>query len=184
LIASNSFGSNQSTQEVSFTVEPNALALFSPSTFLTTLPYALVQFTNTSANAVSYKWDFGDGTQSTVQSPGHQYTTSGVFPVTLIAESTLCKSDTLVQAITVGFLELNEFDSTVFVYPIPFEDELFIQGLLPDWCRIFDSAGRLVFDLECIHDEQITGLGELKAGIYFLSIGKGTEHWSVRIYKD
>lgn len=184
LTASNSFGSNQSTQEVSFTVQPNALALFSPSTYLTSLPNALVQFTNNSTNSVSYQWDFGDGTQSTVQSPGHQYTTSGVFPVTLIAESTLCKSDTLVQVITVGFLELNEFDSTVFIYPIPFEDELFIQGLLPDWCRIFDSAGRLVFDLECIDEGQITGLSTLQAGVYILVYGKDIEQWTVRIYKD
>lgn len=184
LMASNSFGSNQSTQQVSFMVQPNATALFSPSTFLTTLPNALVQFTNASTNAISYQWDFGDGTQSTVQSPGHQYTTSGDFQVTLIAESTMCKSDTLIQEITVGFLELKENDSTTLVYPIPFEDELLLQGLFPEWCRIFDMAGRLVFESDSIQNGHITGLGILQTGAYFLVVGKNNVHWSVRIYKD
>jgi PKD repeat protein len=184
LTASNSFGSNQFTQEVTIAVEPNATALFSPSTFLTTLPNALVQFTNASTNAISYQWDFGDGSQSTIQSPGHQYTTSGVFPVTLIAEATMCKSDTLIQEITVGFLELKEIDSTTLVYPIPFEDELLIQGLLLEWCRIFDMAGRKVFESDCIQNGHITGLGILQTGAYFLVAGKDNVHWSVRIYKD
>lgn len=184
LLASNSFGSNQSTQEVNITIQANALADFSPSTYLASLPNALVQFTNTSSNAVSYQWDFGDGTQSTVQSPGHQYTTSGVFPVTLIAASSLCKSDTLIREITVGFLEMNEEDSTIMIYPLPFDDELFIKGIMPQSCRILDASGRLIFETDCIQDGHLTDLGFLQAGVYFLVIGKDTEQWSVRIYKN
>jgi PKD repeat protein len=148
------------------------------------LPNALVQFTNSSTNAASYTWNFGDGTQSTVQSPGHQFTTSGVYPVTLIAESDLCKSDTLAQEITVGFLEMDDIDSTLIIYPIPFEDELFVKGITPQSCNILDAAGRLVFEQTCIQDGHITGLGILQAGVYFLVVGKDTEHCLVRIYKD
>ena len=42
-----------------------------------------IQFTNTSINATSYSWDFGDGTTSTSASPSHAYTSSGNYIVTL-----------------------------------------------------------------------------------------------------
>jgi PKD repeat protein len=42
-----------------------------------------ISFNNTSTNASSYTWDFGDGTTSALQSPQHAYTTSGVYHVKL-----------------------------------------------------------------------------------------------------
>jgi PKD repeat protein len=43
-----------------------------------------VQFNNLSADkAISYKWDFGDGTSSTEKSPMHIYAASGYYDVTL-----------------------------------------------------------------------------------------------------
>jgi PKD repeat protein len=45
-----------------------------------------VSFQNSSTNASSYKWDFGDGTTSTEQDTKHTYTTSGTFSVTLTAK--------------------------------------------------------------------------------------------------
>jgi gliding motility-associated-like protein len=43
-----------------------------------------VQFQNSSTNAVSYQWDFGDGTTSTQANPSHTYTQLGDYDVTLI----------------------------------------------------------------------------------------------------
>ena len=49
--------------------------------------HARVKFTNLSSNkAVSYKWDFGDGTTSTEKSPLHIYKKSGYYTVKLIAK--------------------------------------------------------------------------------------------------
>ncbi|MCL4302969.1 MAG: PKD domain-containing protein [Anaerolineae bacterium] len=44
-----------------------------------------VTFTNTSSEAASFRWDFGDGITSTLLSPVHTYTRAGVYTVTLIA---------------------------------------------------------------------------------------------------
>ena len=61
-----------------------------------------ITFTNTSSEALSYKWDFGDGTSSTDQSPSHTYNTAGNYTVSLTAYSKKeKKSDTYTQSITV-----------------------------------------------------------------------------------
>jgi gliding motility-associated-like protein len=54
-----------------------------------------VSFTNTSLNASSYSWDFGDGGTSTSASPTHPYTTAGFYNVRLIATSIGGCSDTV-----------------------------------------------------------------------------------------
>lgn len=42
-----------------------------------------IKFNNISAKTGSYKWDFGDGTTSTEQSPLHKYEVAGQYRVTL-----------------------------------------------------------------------------------------------------
>jgi PKD repeat protein len=63
-----------------------------------------VNFTNNSANAGSYLWDFGDGTTSTDANPAHNYTTLGTYTVTLTASAGICGSDIETKSayITVG----------------------------------------------------------------------------------
>ena len=56
------------------------------------LPFT-VNFTDASENAVSWKWNFGDGNTSTEQNPVFTYTQPGKFYVTLITkDSTGCES--------------------------------------------------------------------------------------------
>lgn len=57
-------------------------------------------FTNTSSDAATYLWDFGDGTISTQPNPTHTYAVSGQYVVTLIARDA-CGSDTTRQIIGV-----------------------------------------------------------------------------------
>ncbi|MBX7238353.1 MAG: PKD domain-containing protein, partial [Bacteroidia bacterium] len=53
-------------------------------------------FTNSSLNATSYQWNFGDGGTSTVATPTHTYNSSGNYTVTLIASNASGCRDTLV----------------------------------------------------------------------------------------
>jgi gliding motility-associated-like protein len=56
-----------------------------------------VKFLNQTAGAVSYKWNFGDGTTSADENPIHSYTNSGKYTVILISFNVNGCSDTLVK---------------------------------------------------------------------------------------
>ncbi len=59
-----------------------------------------VSFTDLSANANQWSWDFGDGGTSTLQNPVHLYTANGTFDVCLTA-SDGCSSDTLCDSVSI-----------------------------------------------------------------------------------
>ncbi|MCP4125408.1 MAG: PKD domain-containing protein [Bacteroidetes bacterium] len=65
---------------------------FSTFTDLTTVSAGVVEYWN---------WDFGDGSQSTLQNPVHTYADAGDFEVTLITITDSICRDTITQSITV-----------------------------------------------------------------------------------
>lgn len=63
-------------------------------------------FTNTSANADSYMWNFGDGNTSTAESPTHTYASDGSYDVVLTAtnaDGSATASSTVIIAINSVF---------------------------------------------------------------------------------
>jgi len=78
--------------------ESNCAAASNPAAVFTmNPPYLDVVFTNSSTDAVSYLWDFGDGNTSTEENPSHTYSAAGTYLVCLTAtaadgnESTECQ---------------------------------------------------------------------------------------------
>ena len=63
----------------SYTTPPTA------SFSMKTVQPLTVVLNNTSSNASSYKWDFGDGTTSTLKNPQHKYSSMGVYRIKLYA---------------------------------------------------------------------------------------------------
>ena len=61
----------------------------------------IIEFTNTSTNAVDYRWDFGDGAVSTEENPTHTYTAPGTYTVILAVENIVGATDTKTETITV-----------------------------------------------------------------------------------
>ena len=57
-----------------------------------------VNFVNTSSNASTYLWDFGDGSTDTTLSPSHVYSTNGFFQACLIAFGE-CATDTFCDSV-------------------------------------------------------------------------------------
>lgn len=63
--------------------------------------YLEYTFSNTSTNATSYEWDFGDGNRSTEASPVHVYGSAGEYTVTLTASSDVGLSTTFSKTINI-----------------------------------------------------------------------------------
>jgi PKD repeat protein len=59
-----------------------------------------VDFTNTSATATSFFWDFGDGNNASVLAPSYTYAIPGTYTVCLLATND-CGTDTLCQQVVV-----------------------------------------------------------------------------------
>jgi len=78
-------------------------------------PPLTVNFTSNVPGATAWSWNFGDGSSSTVANPSHQYTTYGLFDVTLIVTSTAGCLDTLVQP---GFIKILEPDVSIANLPV------------------------------------------------------------------
>ena len=92
--------SSCSSATMSGNVVITAVAAVSAS-FTSSITNQDVTFTNTSSNATSYSWDFGDqSSASTEINPTHTYATTGTYTVTLTASNN-CGSDTATTSITV-----------------------------------------------------------------------------------
>jgi Zn-dependent metalloprotease len=58
---------------------------------------ATIQFTNQSTGTTSYKWNFGDGTTSTLASPSHTYIAGGNYNVKLVTYGGSCGTDSITK---------------------------------------------------------------------------------------
>ena len=95
LTVTNAIGSDTQTEPSYIQVTTGPTAGFGAQ-----VQAAAAQFQNTSTNATSYVWDFGDGTQSTEVAPSHTFTQDGMFLVRLVATNP-CSSDTAQQLVTI-----------------------------------------------------------------------------------
>ena len=81
-----------------------------------------------STASVNYLWDFGDGQTSTINSPIHNYSQSGLYDITLIAtDAGACNlADTIIKEI---YILSNSSDTIQSIFKCP--NELLQIGLLP-----------------------------------------------------
>jgi gliding motility-associated-like protein len=87
------------TKDITVSDPPTAAMTVAPKTACT-VPVN-VQMTGSTTGATSWVWTFGDGTNSTMQNPLHQYTSEGVFPVFLVATNTAGCTATANDTVTV-----------------------------------------------------------------------------------
>jgi PKD repeat protein len=80
-----------------------------------------VTFQNTSLYADSYLWDFGDGNTSDEINPVHQYSESGYYDVTLVANNT-CGSDSLIQVVYICDFPVSNFSCIIDSFTVVFEN--------------------------------------------------------------
>lgn len=82
LVATGEGGKKTFLKDISVVSKP--VAGFSTKNTTATINHK-IKFKNTSENATSFFWDFGDGTTSIEESPTHFYSLKGVYTVTLTA---------------------------------------------------------------------------------------------------
>jgi PKD repeat protein len=116
-------GTDSLTRTNYITIGSIPVASFGTNDTVITLPSAIATFTNTSGNATSYEWNFGDGTTSASPNPSHMYTVAGTYTVTLVAMNGTCPNDTMTYAPIIvqapnGISELNT--ASISTYPNPF----------------------------------------------------------------
>ncbi|MCX6180975.1 MAG: SBBP repeat-containing protein [Bacteroidetes bacterium] len=96
------------TIEILSTIQPNADFSFSQDLSCEGISST---FKNSSTKATSYFWNFGDGANSNEQIPVHYFAANKNYPVTLIAQNSLCY-DTLTKNISVDAGSILNINST------------------------------------------------------------------------
>jgi PKD repeat protein len=97
LTAVNANGCDSTTTEVGLINIAHPDADFTAFPTFAFCPPLLVSFTDASADAISWQWDFGNGSTSTIQNPSHIYTQSGIYTVRLIVTNANGCTDTLLM---------------------------------------------------------------------------------------
>jgi PKD repeat protein len=154
----------------------------------------LVNFTNTSSDAVAYQWDFnGDGTNdASSMNPFYTYFSTGNFTVRLIATNE-CGVDTLYQTILVSSVSELSQNFALRVYPNPVKDIISIQ--LPAVTKreqmllnIYDQTGKLVIsDLVSPQMDKgnlVFNVSTLQTGVYHLQLQSSAGVYNSRIIKE
>lgn len=127
------------------------------ASFSATASGLTVSFNNTSVNADSYLWDFGDGNTSTEANPVHTYETDGTYDVTLTAtapgqEATVTSSVTVV--------------SVIIAFPINFEvDEINFGGFGGTVFNVIDNPDASGVNTSSKVGEYVKGFDGNWAGI-------------------
>lgn len=129
---------------VDFTFDPEDIAA-----------YDTVTFSNTSTDADSYTWDFGDNTASNEASPIHIYMASGTYTVKLVAsnedgDAEISKDLTVNDPLNYYTLNGAEYviDSEMFWYQAPQGGDPYIRLLTtvagqdnPDLLKLYPNKG-------------------------------------------
>ncbi len=148
-----------------------------------------VNFTNTSSNALSYVWDFGDETTtddfSTDPNPSYTYPGLGVYDAKLIATGTCDDIDSIAKTvdISVGVVNIDAIKN-ISLFPNPAISVLHLavnafESFDADM-QLFDMTGKIVYQNNGVHfNAGATTLKidvmQLNEGIYFVNlISKGT----------
>ncbi len=137
-----------------------------------------VEFTNTSTDAVSYSWDFGNGSTSDEQNPTHTYSTVETFQVELTAIGENGCEAKVSQSVIVTALENSTFSKKIAIYPNPSEGKfnLRMEGIASGEYKleVYDLTGKLMMK-KSIKSNGVSFQGDLnvsslKSGQYLVQI--------------
>ena len=147
LIARDSNTCNKTdTTYFNLSVLPNPIAgfSFSPNPGRNNEP---INFVNSSSGALTYKWDFGDGSFSNSANPSHLFNASDTFNVCLIAFNAAGCSDTICQPVIAKVIPLLDLPNAFTPGKFGENGSVKVAGFgieKMDW-KIYNRWGQLIF---------------------------------------
>jgi hypothetical protein len=148
------------------------------------------QFTDQStAGAVSWLWQFGDGNVSPMQNPSHSYLSSGSYNVCLIVNDQFGCDDTLCATLSVTVGIDKDKIRELKLYPNPTSDVVILETGFASGesrlIRVFDQLGREVMKQEVVGQEKISlNLSGLSQGVYTLLLEGKDDYWVGKVMKQ
>lgn len=148
-------------------------------------------FTDQSTDAVSYIWNFGDGSaEVTTQNPTHTYAVAGTYSVRLYVENTHANWDTLGKTVTASGLVTLDDDAlsarAVMVYPRIVSTLLTVTSPAHTIQKISitDVAGIKMLEKSGVRPLETVSLAGFKSGIYMVTMQMGNEVVTTKIVKE
>ncbi|MBN2173843.1 MAG: DUF2271 domain-containing protein [Bacteroidales bacterium] len=140
-----------------------------------------LEFTNTSTNANSYLWDFGDGNTSTENNPTHTYAEAGAYEVTLTAFYLECE-DVVMHEVSVPMVGITDQKKSnlIRIYPNPSNGVFYLNtehlGSNISW-SVYHPSGGLISKGNVDSQQTVIKLefSNIPQGVYFLEI-KSTQY--------
>lgn len=139
-----------------------------------------IQFTSTSQDAISYSWDFGDGSGSSNQNPLKVYSNQGSYPVCLTITDSCGLMDSTCETLDL-YIGIEEYDwiSSFSIYPNPADDILHLEFDKP----ILNDLLVAIIDVSGKSHQQIllpkggtnlrVSIQDLPVGVYVLTLRIG-----------
>ena len=154
LTAFNANGCDSSITQISLIDIEHPDADFSAFPTFAFCPPLLVNFTDlSSADAITWYWNFGDGSSSNIENPSHIYTQSGIYSVFLVVT--------------------NANGCTDSIY---FPDLIELSGPIGDFTFFPDSVGCPPYDINFVSEADNVTIYTWDFGDGFLGSGESTTH--------
>jgi len=148
-----------------------------------------VNFTDLSVTAISWLWDFGDGTTGTDQSPSHTYAVEGNYDVKLYIENDILSWDEITKTIELKILSLNDNVQLDFsYYPNPANDIInftFEKTYPLITLKLYNLSGQLIRESEFLNSSQVEfKLNDLPQNVYLMKVEKDNKLFSLKVVKN
>lgn len=165
-------GSNMN-QSITITVNDKPTTGFSAS-----IAGKTVNFINSSQSAITYSWNFGDGSAlNTSADPVHIYANNGTYLVMLICING-CGADTITKQVAINVSEIDDQNSNNgMVVSCLGQDEFLISNLnaneIDGYLFLYSMTGQEVMRIYLNANEKskIINVHSLSSGVYFLRAG-------------
>lgn len=171
LISSNNFGSDTHTAAITINALNPMIEVLSPPVI-----NEPISFSAMATGAISWLWNFGDGTSSNAPTPSHTYTDPGQYTVTLTTSNGIGCQATTTLIIDVLISNTEEIERYFTVYPNPASELIYIRSnttMQETNIQLYAMDGRLVKNRIIDKGSQDAELivKDLPQGPYWIKIG-------------